>query len=165
MAKKEKEKLKNVDGSARRRNADGTLGPAIKRKPNKMNLVKPKRVEPQSTNKANPVSLVFPTDRFGLTTDIRSAVIAAVAKVGADKAKADLISDTIAVLLEHLEAVKETAQPRAVLKRRTLEVATESTETTDEDGKGTPEASTDETEVVTVKTKDGKKKRSKKAKK
>lgn len=149
----------------KRRNADGSVQRVVKKKPVKMNLVKPKRMETPGTDPANPSNLVFPTDRFGLTTEIRKAVISATRKVGGDKDKVALIEETLRVLRGHVQATYKSTVSRGGLKRRTLEGTTESTDTTSKEEEGTQEASTDETEVVTVKTKGGQKKRAKTTKK
>lgn len=150
----------------KRRNADGSVQRVVKKKPLKMNLVKPKRVETPGTDLANPSNLVFPTDRFGLTTDIRKAVISATRRVNGDKVKLKLIEDTLAILSEHAKESHKSTVSSSGLKRRTLEVDTKSTDTTKKVEEPTKEASKDETEVVTVKTKGGQNKRTKtKAKK
>lgn len=150
----------------KRRNSDGSTQRVVKKKPVKMNLVKPKRVEMPGTDLANPSNLVFPTDRFGLTTDIRKAVISAARKVGGDAAKVKLIEETLHVLRKHVQASHKSNVNNGGLKRRTLGGAVESTGTTSKEEEGTQEASEGETEVVeTVTNKDNTKKRKKATKK
>lgn len=150
----------------KRRNSDGSTQRVVKKKPVKMNLVKPKRMEMPGTDPANPSNLVFPTDRFGLTTEIRKAVIAATRKVGGDKEKVVLIEETLRVLRGHVQAAHKSTVSRGGLKRRTLGGEVESTDTTSKEEESTQEASEGETEVVeTVTNKDNTKKRKKTTKK
>ncbi len=53
---------------------------------------------------SNPTNLVFPTDRWGVTKDLKKAFIYTASRVAGDEAKKQLVDDTLAILLEHLEA-------------------------------------------------------------
>lgn len=54
----------------------------------------------------NPAALVFPTDKWGFTSDIKKAVLRAATVVKGQDDKHDLIMHTLAVLAAHLVARK-----------------------------------------------------------
>lgn len=55
----------------------------------------------------NPAKLVFPTDRWGFTTDIRKAVLRAAGSVRGQDDKQLLLIGTLAVLMQHIKIRKE----------------------------------------------------------
>jgi len=150
------------DGTLKRRNSDGTTARVVKKRPNKMNLVKPKRMASPGTDQANPSNLVFPTDVFGLTTELRKAVIKAAAKVGTDKEKVELVEETIRVLRVHLQSVHKANVANGPLKTRGAAGELLAVEATEDEAEGTQEGSTDEPEATEPKPKATKKKKAKK---
>lgn len=75
----------------------------VANKPRKMSLLKPTR-KTTGTNPANSAHLVFPTDRLGITTDIKKAMIKAASKVGKEKDTLDLLEETVRILRGHIQA-------------------------------------------------------------
>lgn len=53
---------------------------------------------------SNPTMLAFPTDKWGITKDIKKAFIEAASRVAGDEQKKALVLATVDVLLEHLDA-------------------------------------------------------------
>lgn len=115
----------------------------IVNKPNKMKLVKPKRKSGKIDNMANSALLVFPTDRLGITTEIKAAMIRAGSKVGTDKETLRLIDDTLRILRGHIQARYNENVNKPVLKQRVVTKVVED----QEDVESSEEASEDETEA------------------
>ncbi len=101
---KEKATEKNV---LKRRNADGTSKRVAKRVPNKMNLVKPKRLSTESTGVGNSGALVMPTDKVGLTVELRAAMLKIASRIGSDEDNLALLDGTYEVLRAHVGARAE----------------------------------------------------------
>lgn len=51
----------------------------------------------------NPALLVFPTDRYGVTKDIKTAMIRAASRIAGDTAKKALVLEVVDILLKHIE--------------------------------------------------------------
>lgn len=52
---------------------------------------------------ANPALIAFPNDRYGITKDIKTAMIRAASRVAGDQAKKDLVIEVISILSKHIE--------------------------------------------------------------
>lgn len=90
-------------------------------KPVKYTRVKQKRNRVKKVEGAahNSGTLVLPTDKFGLTLDLRKAMLDVASRVGSDEAKAKLVMDTLKVLVEHMEArLSDNKSGALVLKPR-----------------------------------------------
>lgn len=107
--------LTNAAGLKRRR--VDAAAPTAKPKPRKMDLLRPRRKE-TNTGPANSALLVFPTDKMGITSDTKAAVIKAASRIGSDKAALKLFKDTMAVLMEHVDAKHKKMGSLPTLKRR-----------------------------------------------
>jgi len=93
--------------------------PQPKAKPRKMNLVKPKRKSAEN-NMVNSALLVFPTDRLGLTTEIKTAMIKAASKIGKDADNLKLIDETLRICRGHIQARLKQNQQTPRLKQRVV---------------------------------------------
>ena len=76
----------------------------VKNKPNKMKLRKPNRMPDRTIDFSNPALLVFPSDRRGLTTRVKKAMISAASAVGTDEANLKLLDETLEILTKHVHA-------------------------------------------------------------
>jgi hypothetical protein len=71
---------------------------------------------------ANAALLSFPTDKWGLTKDVKKAIIHMASRIAGDPGKKALADATLKILLEHLELkVQADAQYRGILKDRTMD--------------------------------------------
>lgn len=52
---------------------------------------------------ANPSLIVFPTDRFGVTKDVKKALLHAASRIAGDEKKKELVLEVIEICKEHLE--------------------------------------------------------------
>lgn len=52
----------------------------------------------------NPALLVFPTDRYGLTAEVKAAILKSVSRIAGDPVKSKLFDDTMRILLQHKKA-------------------------------------------------------------
>lgn len=144
MAKEKAEK-----GGLKRRNADGSTGRVVKKTPNKMNLVKPRRLPAESQGFGNAGTLVLPSDVSGITLELRAAMLKIASRIGEDKANLTLLDETYAVLRKHVEARAEQNKGMGTrtMRRRTLQPV------------GAPvaqEEASEETEEVVIKKKPNK---------
>ena len=74
-------------------------------KPRKaLELVRNKLRLTDNSNLANPALLEFPTDRLGITREIKKAFFKAGSRIGADKDTLALIDETVRILRGHLQA-------------------------------------------------------------
>ena len=116
-------------------------------KPRKMKLVKPRRIKNEVSSLSNPSLLVFPTDRLGITSEIKGAMIRAAGKVGTDKAALDLVDETLRILRGHLQARYKENVTAPVLKARVDTSVKEEVESDQEEAK-TPVQGSDGSETV-----------------
>lgn len=58
----------------------------------------------QSNIETNPALLSFPTDRFGLTREVRKALLTASSRVLGDPVKKALMDETLTILIKHMNA-------------------------------------------------------------
>ena len=73
---------------------------------------------------ANPAELVFPTDKWGFTSDVKKAVLKAAGTVRGQDDKHALLVGTLAVLIKHIQERKVgDAELAAVSRQRQLEAA------------------------------------------
>ena len=82
-----------------------------------MKLLKPRRVSGDSTY-GNAGLLTFPTDRTGLTTETKAALIRAASRMGTDERNLNLIKETVAILMKHVEARINQNKEQRILKPR-----------------------------------------------
>ena len=47
--------------------------------------------------------LTFPTDRWGITKDLKKAFITAASRVAGDESKKKLVDDIVAILVKHVD--------------------------------------------------------------
>lgn len=136
MSKKTKDAVHPVSGlKIRRQTADAVK---VVNKPRKMNLVKPKRQAEKTLDMANSSLLVFPTDRFGITAELKASMIRAASKVGTDKEALKLIDDTLRILRGHVQARYNQNVNKPVLKQRVVTRVVEEPEVAEDDS-GTAE--------------------------
>jgi hypothetical protein len=74
----------------------------VQKRPAPINRVARERVK-DTVPSSNPATLTFPTDRYGMTKDVKKTFVTMVSRIAGDPAKRKLVDDTMAVLLEHLE--------------------------------------------------------------
>lgn len=67
-----------------------------------INIIERQRVK-DTLPSSNPATLTFPTDRYGMTTDLKKSFTAMVSRIAGDPAKKKLADDTLDVLLQHLD--------------------------------------------------------------
>lgn len=122
MSKETKEYNKNetheVTGLKIRRSLDAEV--KVVSKPRKMNLIKPTRKADKPDSMANSSLLVFPTDRLGITTELKSSMIRAASKVGKDESTLRLIDETLKILRGHVQARFKQNTTNAVLSQRVI---------------------------------------------
>lgn len=71
---------------------------------------------------ANAALLAFPTDKWGLTKDVKKAITHMASRIAGDPGKKALADATLKILLEHLELkVQADAEYRGILKDRTMD--------------------------------------------
>jgi hypothetical protein len=81
-----------------------TYAPApIAQKPRTAPSYKAPTKQMQYEVSANPALLAFPTDRYGITKDIRKAMISTASRIAGDANKKDLVLQVMKILLEHIE--------------------------------------------------------------
>lgn len=51
---------------------------------------------------SNPALLTFPTDRFGITKDIKKAMVTTASRIAGDANKKELVEEVLAILVEHM---------------------------------------------------------------
>jgi len=90
----------------------------VARTPRKMALVAPRRMSEVGESFANSALLVFPTDRLGLTTEVKASLIRAASKVGTDERSLKLLNDTLEILVKHVEARFKENKTGVTLKQR-----------------------------------------------
>ena len=113
-----------VSGLKVRRKEDAEVKVVLK--PRKMELVKPKRQPTKVIDYANSALLIFPTDRLGITSEFKGALIRAASKVGTDEKNLELVKEVVDILMKHIEARFEQNTNQEPLKRRDSgEVSTE----------------------------------------
>lgn len=136
MSKNNKDAVHPVSGlKIRRQTADEVK---IVNKPRKMNLVKPTRLPEKSGDFANSSLLVFPTDRLGITREIKQAMIRATSRIGTDPANMELIGKTLDILAKHMQARFDQNKAVQPLKKR-VDNSTEVSADTLEDDDSQPE--------------------------
>lgn len=71
-------------------------------------------------NFSNPSTIVWPTDRFGLTSQLKRECLSIASRIGGDKDKLDLFHVTLELMLKHIHArYEETkANPDRKLKAK-----------------------------------------------
>jgi hypothetical protein len=75
-----------------------------------------------TTLSANAALLSFPTDKWGLTKDVKKAITHMASRIAGDPGKKALADATLKILLEHLELkVTADAEYRGILKDRTID--------------------------------------------
>lgn len=89
-----------------------------KPKRNQMKLRRPTRSEAPRDAFGNSGLLEFPTDRKGLTSAVKSAMISAASRLNGDKEALELLKATVTVCLKHAEARCEQHVAKPKLKRR-----------------------------------------------
>lgn len=116
MSKETKElnPTKNRDGlKIRRAEAPKPKSRQVKRPKS----VRPKRKE-QPKGTANSGLLVFPTDRLGITSELKAAMKKVARRVGTDKDTLELVDDTLAILRKHVHDTFKQNNSIVKLKRR-----------------------------------------------
>jgi len=68
-------------------------------RPSTKNLTKQKKYK----TSGNATLITFPTDRYGITKDIKKAVISAASRIAGDQGKMDLVTEVLGILREHIE--------------------------------------------------------------
>lgn len=122
-AKKVKEAVKAVVKAApkstklKRRKAVAPVK-AVVNKARKMIEIKRHKQKAECDNPANSSMLIFPTDKLGITGDLKTAYINTASKVGTSKEAMQLIEDTTQILRGHLQARFKQNQARPSLKAR-----------------------------------------------
>jgi hypothetical protein len=95
----------------------------IVNKPRKMKLVRPTRLPEKTVDFANSSLLVFPTDRLGITTEVKSAMIRAASKMGKDEKNLALLEEVVGILMQHAKArLTQNAESGPLKRRSTPEV-------------------------------------------
>ena len=79
--------------------------------------IRPKRKE-QKKGTANSGLLVFPTDRLGITSELKAAMKKVARRVGTDKDTLELVDDTLAILRKHVHDAFKQNNSIVKLKRR-----------------------------------------------
>jgi len=112
-----KTEVKETQPTALKRREAKAPAKAKTLKPRKMKLLKPRRIEGTNTF-GNAGLLTFPTDRLGLTSETKAALIRAASRMGTDEKNFNLIKETVEILMKHVEARLEQNQEMRVLKPR-----------------------------------------------
>lgn len=99
------------------RRAEAVEAPVVN-KPRKMNLVKPKRISAKTDDFANSALLVFPTDRLGVSTEVKGALIRAATRIGKDEAAFAILQEAVEIGMKHVEARMKQNQELPKLKQR-----------------------------------------------
>jgi len=98
MSKDKKQEV-NREGLKRRRvNAND----AVVKKPLSIRMVKPRKMK-QKADFGSAGTLVFPTDKAGLTVDLKKAMLNIATRIGNDSKNMDILVNTLKVLMEHIE--------------------------------------------------------------
>lgn len=88
--------------------------------PKKATAVREARLMATKLNYADVNTITFPTDKWGLTTELKAACIKLAKRMGTHKDKRELYEATMALLVKHIDAVYEAAGKTEPLKRRSL---------------------------------------------
>lgn len=80
-----------------------TPAPEVRTKPRLRIATKKRDRVKEYEADANPALLTFPTDRFGITKDVKLAITRAASRIGGDEKKLDLFKKTLRILIEHLQ--------------------------------------------------------------
>lgn len=72
----------------------------------KVSYKKPTRANTQRVS-ANPALLPFPADRWGVSRDIRRAMISTSSRIAGDTNKYELVKEVLEILIKHMEAKYE----------------------------------------------------------
>lgn len=112
----------------KRRSAAAAPSTQVVRKPRKMKLIKPRRLDNKTRDYSNSSLLVFPTDKHGITAGVKAAMKTAASRVRGE-ADIKLLKDTLEILVKHAEARHGATQERPVLARRSDRIATAAQET------------------------------------
>lgn len=115
-AKATKEVKETQPTALKRRSAEPVKAAKVL-KPRKMKLLKPRRIEGTNTF-GNAGLLTFPTDRLGLTSETKAALIRAASRMGTDERNYNLLVETVDVLMKHVEARLEQNKETRTLKPR-----------------------------------------------
>lgn len=122
MSKKKEDKVETNKSGLKRRRVQ--VADKVIKKPLPVSMVKPKR----KASESNPVSsgsLVFPTDKLGLTVELKAAMIKVASRIGHDEKNMQLVGETLEVLMSHVAArFKQNCENGTrVLKRRSDRIA------------------------------------------